>query len=139
MECSRLAERQCGESVECPICLCVIEKDDPCVIIATCCNHPFHMACHVQCMNIKKECPLCRAFQYTVTHESTTLDIPSMDTIHTPENVDIPRVPRHLPIRHSIVTVHHADTATHSTRTRKYFYIPFVFSIGLYYIVFVCD
>ena len=44
--------------MECPICLSIIENN---FIQVSCCNKIFHTDCFLQCMNLKKNCPMCRA------------------------------------------------------------------------------
>ena len=42
---------------ECPICLIGISDN---FITLSCCKNKLHTLCFLQCMNVKKECPLCR-------------------------------------------------------------------------------
>jgi hypothetical protein len=44
--------------MECPICLTGIENN---FIQVSCCNKLFHTDCFIKCMNLKKNCPMCRA------------------------------------------------------------------------------
>jgi hypothetical protein len=44
--------------MECPICLSIIENN---FIQVSCCNKIFHTDCFLQCMDLKKNCPMCRA------------------------------------------------------------------------------
>ena len=61
------------ETNDCPICLCVLEKDDKSIITVQCCNNQFHTNCYLECMNIQKICPLCRAVYTTdITIPQTT-------------------------------------------------------------------
>jgi hypothetical protein len=45
------------EENNCPICL---ESMDTDFITVHCCNKQFHTCCFVNCINLKKECPMCR-------------------------------------------------------------------------------
>ena len=44
--------------MECPICLSNIENN---FIQVSCCNKIFHTECFIKCMDLKKNCPMCRA------------------------------------------------------------------------------
>ena len=56
--------------IECPICLNCITVD---FITTGCCHKKFHTQCFINCMNIKKECPLCRS-GITNSEEVLTLE-----------------------------------------------------------------
>ena len=43
--------------MECPICLDPIIGP---VVTVNCCNKQFHVECYNKCMDVKKECPMCR-------------------------------------------------------------------------------
>ena len=45
---------------ECCICLSSLDVNDKSIITVKCCNQQFHTNCFLNCMNHKKECPLCR-------------------------------------------------------------------------------
>lgn len=53
-------ELEMTEQIECNICLSVIEKEDP-LVMTTPCNHLFHSNCLTNWMEIKLQCPTCRA------------------------------------------------------------------------------
>ena len=64
-------------SAECAICLDELQGDDKSIIIVTCCKNKFHSACYMNFMDIKQECPLCRA-QFVSTTD-TVIHAHSMD------------------------------------------------------------
>ena len=45
------------EENNCPICLEILKND---FITVNCCNKQFHTCCFLNCINVKKECPMCR-------------------------------------------------------------------------------
>ena len=51
---------ECIKMNECPICLTTLDNNDKSIITVKCCNQQFHMHCYLNCMNLKKVCPLCR-------------------------------------------------------------------------------
>lgn len=46
---------------ECPICLTSLAEAS--VTTVRCCRKAMHTKCYIQCMNVKPECPMCRAPQ----------------------------------------------------------------------------
>ena len=58
--------------MECPICLSIIENN---FIQVSCCNKIFHTDCFLQCMNLKKECPMCRAKLQSPLSDEVVVDI----------------------------------------------------------------
>ena len=45
---------------ECCICLSPLDVNEKSILTVKCCNQQFHTQCFLNCMNHKKECPLCR-------------------------------------------------------------------------------
>jgi len=64
---------------ECPICLNVLETD---TLTLQCCGNTFHISCYLKCMELKRECPLCRRKFEEI------IEIPNSE----PEATDIPIV-----------------------------------------------
>ena len=58
--------------MECPICLSIIENN---FIQVSCCNKIFHTDCFLQCMNLKKNCPMCRATLQSPPSEQVVVEI----------------------------------------------------------------
>lgn len=48
------------EDKECPICLNPFSDTKNPILTLHCCNHKFHSSCYIKCLELKKECPLCR-------------------------------------------------------------------------------
>jgi len=46
------------ENNECSICLTLLDKNDKSIVTVKCCNQQFHIHCYLNCMSLKKECPL---------------------------------------------------------------------------------
>ena len=49
---------------ECPICLDPLSTGN--VLNLTCCHQNMHVQCYIDCMSVKRECPMCRAPQEVV-------------------------------------------------------------------------
>ena len=60
------------DPLECPICLHVLGEK---FIIVSCCNKKFHTDCFLQCMELKKECPMCRGKISTPSEADTFITI----------------------------------------------------------------
>lgn len=48
-----------GDTNECPICLGSIIASN--YVTVSCCKKQFHTNCYIQCMQLKRMCPMCRA------------------------------------------------------------------------------
>ena len=46
---------------DCAICMCPVEFDEPNSFMITPCHHAFHTECLNRWMDVKLECPTCRA------------------------------------------------------------------------------
>ena len=46
---------------DCAICMCPVEFDGPNSFMITACHHAFHTECLNRWMDVKLECPTCRA------------------------------------------------------------------------------
>ena len=79
------------EDKECPICLISFSYNKNAIITLHCCNQQFHSSCYIKCLELKKECPLCRKNlneeQEQIT-ESVIIPIQNIETtlIEVPEN-----------------------------------------------------
>jgi hypothetical protein len=59
-------------SNECPICLEVLKGTG---VTVDCCKKHFHVSCYLKCMELKRECPMCRAkFEETVVEVEETVE-----------------------------------------------------------------
>jgi hypothetical protein len=67
---------------ECPICLNCITVN---FITTGCCHKKFHTQCFINCINIKKECPLCRS---TVTNSEEVLTLEPFLPVEPVEHVE---------------------------------------------------
>ena len=68
------------ENNECSICLTLLDKNDKSIVTVKCCNQQFHIHCYLNCMSLKKECPLCRnKYNETILEKSSPSLLP--DTI----------------------------------------------------------
>ena len=56
---------------ECPICLTSLAEASTTSV--TCCRKVMHTKCYIQCMNVKPECPMCRAPQEHVVIQVVTI------------------------------------------------------------------
>ena len=57
---------------ECPICLEVLRGTG---VMVDCCKKHFHVSCYLKCMEIKRECPMCRAkFEQTIVEVEETVN-----------------------------------------------------------------
>ena len=72
---------------ECPICLIGINNNYNNYITLSCCKNKLHTICFLQCMDVKKECPLCR--NKIPSEEHTVLTIMEDQQNAVIDNVDI--------------------------------------------------
>ena len=70
---------------DCSICLEPIQIVDKNFITVHCCNHTFHIRCYMKCMELKKECPLCRK-DFVVHIETNNPNIPIVQVVQVRSN-----------------------------------------------------